>query len=102
MFTYKYFLEYCSFYPVIVILLLSLFLIDMILRALSLWRAARGHQIVWFLALLCLNTMSILPIIYLLFFANDAIYYQNKNQGKNQGKSTAKLPAKTTTRHKKS
>jgi hypothetical protein len=79
------------------ILLFSLLFIDIILRVLSLWRAARDNQKLWFLALLCLNTMGILPIVYLLFFAKDAIYYQRKNQHQN----TAKLPVKKTTRRKK-
>lgn len=41
---------------------------DIILKAYALWHAARNSQKYWFIALVALNTLGILPIIYLLFF----------------------------------
>jgi len=38
-------------------------------KGIALWRAARnGHQI-WFILLLIVNSVGILPIIYILFFS---------------------------------
>ena len=39
--------------------------VDLILRAYALWYSARRGQKVWFIALLIINSMGILPLIYL-------------------------------------
>ena len=39
---------------------------DIIWRGLALWRAARRDQVVWFVFILVINSVGILPIIYLL------------------------------------
>lgn len=39
---------------------------ELVWKGLALWRAGRRHDTVWFVVLLLLNTMGILPIIYLL------------------------------------
>lgn len=44
---------------------------DLVLKGFALWKAARGDQMGWYVALLILNTVGILPIIYLLFFKAD-------------------------------
>ncbi len=41
-------------------------IVDLILRGLALWRSARVGQKWWFIALLGVNSMGILPGIYLL------------------------------------
>jgi methionyl-tRNA synthetase len=38
------------------------------LKGFALWHAARGHQKWWFIALLVINTVGILEIIYLIWF----------------------------------
>jgi hypothetical protein len=38
-------------------------------KGLALWRAARAGQSGWFVALLFLNTVGLLEIVFLLFFA---------------------------------
>lgn len=43
-----------------------LVILDMFLRALALWRSARAQQKWWFVALLVVNSLGILPAIYLL------------------------------------
>lgn len=48
-----------------------LILLDLVLKALALWKAARADQPFWFITLLIFNTVGILPIIYLLFFARE-------------------------------
>lgn len=92
MFNQSYFPEFWHLFPIIALLLVTLVLTDLILRAVSLWRAARANQTAWFIALLVFNTMSILPIIYLCFFAENPLY-------KNWQKQTA--PTKKTTKRKK-
>ena len=41
---------------------------DVIIRGVALWKSARHTQKAWFIALLIVNSIGILPIIYLLFF----------------------------------
>lgn len=41
-------------------------LADVILRAIGLWKSARKNQVAWFVCLLIFNTITILPIIYLI------------------------------------
>lgn len=37
-------------------------------KGLALWHSARNNQLAWFIALLIINTVGILEIIYLIFF----------------------------------
>lgn len=41
--------------------------LEVILKGLALWKAARNDQSVWFTVLLVLNTAGVLPLLYLLF-----------------------------------
>jgi hypothetical protein len=43
-----------------------LVLADLLLRGLALYKSARKDQRVWFVALLIINSMGLLPLIYLL------------------------------------
>ena len=52
----------------LVLLLLVLTIWDVVWKAIALWKSARHKQLVWFIFLLIINSVSILPIIYLLFF----------------------------------
>ncbi len=53
-------------------LFLPFFMIAMVwtlvLKGYALWYAARGHQKWWFIALLIVNTLGILEIVYLIWF----------------------------------
>lgn len=42
---------------------------DLALRGYALYKAARNNQTIWFVALLFVNSVGLLPIIYLVFFA---------------------------------
>lgn len=53
-------------------LLLPLSLLDVVLRGFALWYSARAKQQWWFIALLVVNSMGILPAIY-LFIHRDSI-----------------------------
>lgn len=41
---------------------------ELIWKGIALWKCGRNKQLVWFIFILILNTVGILPIIYLLFF----------------------------------
>ncbi len=47
-------------------LLLPLVVWDLAWRGLAMWRAGRANQPKWFMALLIVNSLGLLPIIYLL------------------------------------
>lgn len=57
---------------------------DIILKAFALWKSARAGERNWFIALMIVNSMGILPIIYLLTH-------------KNKGGSEPSISAKTNT-----
>lgn len=37
-------------------------------KGVALWKASKNHQRGWFIALFLLNTVGILPVVYLKFF----------------------------------
>ena len=51
------------------ILLYILFIWSLFWKGIALWRAAQLHQRNWFIAMLILNTIGILEILYLIRFA---------------------------------
>ncbi len=46
--------------------LIPLMIWEMVWKGFALWRAGRNNQPVWFVLMLILNTVGILPIIYLI------------------------------------
>lgn len=52
-----------------VYLLVLLAVWEMIWKGMALWKAARNGQQLWFIALLVINSLGILPILYLRFFS---------------------------------
>ncbi len=55
--------------PLWLILILGAIIVwDVIWRGFALWYAAKYQQKSWFIALLLLNTVGILPLVYLLGF----------------------------------
>ncbi len=53
-----------TFFPLIILLVI----IDVVLKLIASWHAARSGDKVWFVVLLIINTAGLLPLIYLLFF----------------------------------
>jgi hypothetical protein len=47
-------------------LLMALALVDLCLKGWGMWRAARMEKKYWFIALLIVNSVGILPIVFLL------------------------------------
>ncbi|MBI3980920.1 hypothetical protein HY345_02890 [Candidatus Microgenomates bacterium] len=52
-----------------VYLLVLLAIWEMIWKGMALWKAARNGQQFWFIVLLVINSLGILPILYLRFFS---------------------------------
>ncbi|OYV62928.1 MAG: hypothetical protein B7X03_03765 [Parcubacteria group bacterium 21-58-10] len=52
------------FIPLLIVILLW----TIVLKGYALWYAARGSQKWWFIALLVINTVGILEIVYLIWF----------------------------------
>lgn len=50
-------------------LFLAIFVFDYVLKAIALWIAARKGSKVWFVMLLILNTLGILPLFYIFYFS---------------------------------
>lgn len=62
----NYFADYPQ--PWFWFLLIPVVVWDVIIRGFALWKSANYGQKGWFIALLIVNSIGILPIIYLLFF----------------------------------
>jgi len=52
----------------LIAVLIILAIWDLIWKGIALWKCGRNNQLAWFVCILILNTVGILPIIYLLFF----------------------------------
>lgn len=52
--------------------------VDYVLKAIALWIAARKGSKIWFILLLILNTVGILPLFYIFYFSK-----QDLNHDKN-------------------
>lgn len=46
--------------------ILPLLILDIVLKGLALWRSARRSENIWFIFLLLVNSLGVLPAIYLL------------------------------------
>jgi hypothetical protein len=44
---------------------------ELIWKGVALWTAGRNNQLGWFLVILVLNTVGILPLIYLIWFVKN-------------------------------
>lgn len=53
--------------PFIIILIIW----EIVWKGIALWKAARQNQLYWFIAIIILNTVGILPILYIVFFQKD-------------------------------
>lgn len=50
--------------------ILFLVLVDAVLKLIALWQSARRKQIIWFIFLALINSLGILPAIYLILNRN--------------------------------
>lgn len=58
------------------ILLFAAFLWTLLWKGIALWRAANLKQKNWFIAILVLNTLGILELVYLFYFAKKRLTIQ--------------------------
>lgn len=59
--------QYWQHHHWLIVLLIVLAVWDVVWRGIALWQAARKRHEIWFVALLIINSVGILPIIYLLY-----------------------------------
>jgi hypothetical protein len=52
-------------------ILLAISLWEAVWKGLALWSAAKHNEKSWFVAILFLNTVGVLPIVFLLFYAKE-------------------------------
>jgi len=52
-------------------ILVPLVIWELLWTGIGTWRAARNKQLYWFIAMLVINSVGILEIVYLLFFRKD-------------------------------
>jgi hypothetical protein len=50
--------------------LLVLVLWEMIWKIIAMWKAARNNHLAWYICIAVINTVGILPIVYLLIHRN--------------------------------
>lgn len=66
---------YSPFAPGLMAALLPLVLVvavwTLVVKGFALWHAARNGQKEWFIALLIINTLGILEVVYLVWFRSD-------------------------------
>lgn len=48
--------------------IMPLVLLELVLKGMALWKAAKNNQQYWFIALFVINTAGILPAVYMAFF----------------------------------
>jgi len=60
-------------------------------KAIGCWRAARKGHLIWFVLFFIVNTVGILPIVYILFFEN--FNYSNKKAVRKKVKKSKKIPS---------
>jgi len=58
------------------LLLFAAFLWTLLWKGIALWRAANLKQKNWFIAILVLNTLGILELVYLFYFAKKRLTIQ--------------------------
>ena len=58
--------QFWWFIPLVVILAIW----DTVWKLLGLWKSARNNELIWFILIAFLNTLGILPIIYILLQEN--------------------------------
>ncbi|MBZ9627665.1 DUF5652 family protein [Psychroflexus sp. CAK1W] len=51
-------------------ILLFLLVVDAVLKLITLWQSARRKQLAWFIFLALINSLGILPVIYLIININ--------------------------------
>ncbi len=59
------------YYSVGFVILALVIIWEAVWKGIGLWRSARNKQVWWFVAIFIINSIGILPLIYLVFFDKD-------------------------------
>lgn len=59
------------YYGVGFVILALVVIWEAVWKGIGLWRSARNKQVWWFVAIFIINSIGILPLIYLVFFDKD-------------------------------
>lgn len=62
--------------------LLPFVVLDLLLKGYALWKAGKNNQVYWFVALFVVNSLGILPGIYLLFFQSKSTLASSAVKGR--------------------
>ena len=73
--------------------LLPLIIWEIVWKGIGMWKSARNGQKTWFVLILILNTVGILPIVYIAFFQHK-IKEKDKKKSKNKKKDSKSKKAK--------
>lgn len=49
-------------------------ILELILKGFALWRSAKNNQPIWFIVLLVINSLGILPLIYLIVVDKNYVF----------------------------
>ena len=90
---------------IIILLLIPLIIWEAIWKGIGMWKAARNGQLGWFIVILVINSIGILPIVYIYFFQKmqetaDKMPADKKETGTDQ-KQAAKRTSKKAIKKKK-
>jgi hypothetical protein len=64
------------FTPLIIVLIIVLIFWEAVWKGIALWKAGNQKQLGWFIALFVLNTLGILPIVYIWWFQNKSLKHK--------------------------
>ena len=56
--------------PIVIILIIILLIWDAIWKLFALWKSARNNHLAWFIGIALINSVGILPIVYILIHRN--------------------------------
>lgn len=70
------FVEWFTSLPQVVLIILAIF--DLTVRGIALWKSARNGEKYWFVGLLVINSMGLIPLLYLAFFDKSSRFKKKK------------------------
>ena len=59
--------------PIVIIPLIVLSIWDAVWKVIALWKSARNNHLVWFICIAIINSVGILPIVYILMHRKSQI-----------------------------
>lgn len=59
--------------PFLIVVIVLLMLWDAVWKVVALWKSARNNHLAWFIVIAIINSVGILPIIYILMHRSDSV-----------------------------